>query len=540
MSTSRRRLTALVTGPARGPHLVIAFVVLLGISWVFANPPGYAPDEPAHYSKALSVGRGVWVAPDADYGIGPGFGPRQLRWINKVATVVHHPPHMAPDRFACSIFNPRRTARCLYEGGPPAEAVPRLTYVGTYEPYLYLPAGLAMRAADDAFTAVRLGRLALATISLFLLALAAAVLWKPHEWGFPLVGLVAATTPMVLFLSSELAPSGPEVSASICFMAVVLRLARTDPPTARVWVAGGVSGAVLAMSRSLGPFFLAADLMVLLLIVGPREAWRKARAGGKAALGAVAALVFGVTANVAWGLTVQAHPGLDLTHAWPTVGIAIGELGEIVRQGIGMFGWQDVAMPRVATNAWAGMGAALVAVGFVVGQRRQRLTLAAVAVGCVVGTIGMAVFVVQPRVYGFPLFGRYFLPLWLVLPLVAGEIVFLNRHRLGRLGRALLPVVTVVAATVHLSGWWTSARRYAVSEKGPTFFLGHSEWAPDGGWAPWVALMVAAVACLVWYGVGSVGDGDEEGLAMGEAAGAGVRSVALASQRENVPTGTAP
>ena len=27
-------------------------------AWVFSNPPGYGPDEPAHYIKALGAGHG--------------------------------------------------------------------------------------------------------------------------------------------------------------------------------------------------------------------------------------------------------------------------------------------------------------------------------------------------------------------------------------------------------------------------------------------------------------------------------------------------
>lgn len=506
MAFARRSWHAAVASvrrPAGAPFLVIAFMVLLIGAWVFANPPGYAPDEPAHYTKALSVGRGQWAAPAADYPIGPGFGPPQLRWINQVATAVEHPPHMAMDAFACSVFNPEVSAKCLYQARPPAEAVTRLTYVGTYEPFLYVPAGLAMRPADDAFDALRLGRMATAAICMVLLALAAWVLWRPGQRGYSMIGLVATVTPMVVFLSSELSTSGPEVTATICFTAVLLRLARPELAPGRVWVAGAVSGAVLGMSRSIGPFLLVADLLIFLVLVGPRGAWRIGRRAGRAALAATAAVVLGVAANVAWGVAVQPQPGLPpIDDALGEVGPTVRQLPEILRQVVGIFGWQDVNMPLLASLAWGGLVAALIVVAFVIGQWRQRLTLAAVTMGCVVGTLVMALLMVQNWVYGFPLYGRYFLPLWVTLPLCAGEVAMLNRHRLAPfLVRGMLPAVAVVAAAVHVTAWWSNARRYAVSDNGPIFFLGHSEWRPVGTWLPWLALVAAAAVCLVCYGL---------------------------------------
>jgi len=37
--------------------LLCAGLVLLALTWVFSDPPGAAPDEPANYIRAVSVGR---------------------------------------------------------------------------------------------------------------------------------------------------------------------------------------------------------------------------------------------------------------------------------------------------------------------------------------------------------------------------------------------------------------------------------------------------------------------------------------------------
>jgi hypothetical protein len=60
------------------PALFGLFLVLMGLAWAFADPPGAGPDEPAHYIKALGVGGGDL------YGRRPG-GPTeaQLRTFMK-------------------------------------------------------------------------------------------------------------------------------------------------------------------------------------------------------------------------------------------------------------------------------------------------------------------------------------------------------------------------------------------------------------------------------------------------------------------------
>ena len=228
------------------------------------------------------MGRGKLVGAPGKYSVGPGFGPPQLEWINKAARVVVLPANMAPDFFACSIFQPNNSAACLDTApAPPSEPAPRLTYVGTYEPFLYLPPGLAMTLADDSLTALALGRTVTAGIALALLVLSVFVLWRPGAGGLPLVGLVGAVTPMVLFLVSGLAPSGPELGGAVCLAAVAWRLGRPEAPSRLVWVALAAAGVVVGLSRSTGPFLVAAYLGLALLHIGPRRDAAVLRAGGR-------------------------------------------------------------------------------------------------------------------------------------------------------------------------------------------------------------------------------------------------------------------
>jgi hypothetical protein len=482
-----------------GPRLLIAFVLLIGTSWIVANPAGYAPDEPAHYTKAIGVGRGELVGKPEPYPIGPGFGPLQLRWINKASRTFKIPPGLSPGGLACSIFSPNETAACVYQIQTNNEFIQFRTYVGTYEPFMYLLPGVAMNRAHNPVTATLLGRIVSGGIALVLLAMAAAVLVQRGSPGSG-IGLVGAVTPMVVFLGSALSPAGPELAAAICLTAVVLRLARGGRVPRSVWLAAAGSGAVLVLSRSLGPFLLAAVLGVFLVAAGPRGSARIARRGGWWAWLAGSVILLGVAANLAWGIRVQPSPSVDLESAFSWIGRSVRDMPEVLRQDVGSFGWADVNMPMAAYLAWGAMIGVLVVTAFAVGRARDRLFLGTMILGCFLGTVVIATAVIY-QTY-FAMYGRYALPLWVIVPLCAGEILTHNRHRLPTwYWRAFLIGVPLVAAAVHATGWYVNARRYAVSETGPLWFFGHSEWHPRGGWEPWVATSILALGSLCAYGV---------------------------------------
>jgi hypothetical protein len=487
---------------SRSPFALILYLSLLVVAWVFANPPGYLHDEPAHYTKALGVGHFDWQGKPGKYPIGPGFGPLQLEWINQAARTYEMPPDMAGDKFACSVFHPKRSAVCLDQLPTPTTKVARLTYVGSYEPFLYLPPGLAMRLAHTATAALRVGRVVSAAIALALLVLAVLVLHVPGEPGVPALGLLAATTPMVVFLVSGLSPAGPEIAAQLCFVAAFVRLTRRLPVTPLVWTAAAAAGAVLAMSRSLGPFFVAYDIVLFALVVGPSGLRGAVRTGGRAAKAAGAVVVAGVVADAWWGVTVQAHPGHKLADVLGQVPRAIADVPEVLRQGIGSFGWADVNMPRFAYLAWAFLVVALVGLALVLGTRRERFAVAAVVAAAFAGTVVIDAAVIRQT--HFPMYGRYALPLWVVVPLVAGEVVFRNRRSLpAALQWRGLVAATVIVASIQVIGFYWTAHQYAVGGYGPVLFLGRSKWSPPVHWGTWVALVAAAAIGLVSYGVAS-------------------------------------
>lgn len=481
--------------------LLVAGWALLVSAWVFSNPPGYAPDEPAHYIKALAAGRGELFGGDGGFPEGPGFGPDQLRWINRAARAFDVPAGLAPDGLPCSPSLDAGVSAGCVTTLPPPPAGARDTYVGTYQPFLYVLPGIFARGATTATEGILLARTAGAVTSLLLLAAAAAVLWGPGAGGLPLVGVVLAATPMVLFLGSGVSANGPEISAGICLVAAVLRLTRPGTAPTATWTAAAAAAAVLALSRSLGPAFVVLIALVAVALVGRRRAWQVAREGGRWATMSAIVAAAAMAAGVGWELSRQPRPPLGSVDA-TLVGRAVeATFGYVLRQQIGAFGWNEVPLPRPARTWWIASLVALLVIAAGVARWRGRLVL----VGAVAASVVVSVLVfVAVDGTGFPMQGRYVLPFVVVVPLLAGELVARERGRLPSLRRLpLFPVVTVGAAAAHFAGWVVNSRRAAVGVFGPLFFSGQSQWRPPLGWAPW--LVVAATGSLLLAAAGISG-----------------------------------
>ena len=129
---------------------------------------------------------------------------------------------------------------------------------------------------------------------------------------------------------------------------------------------------------------------------------------------------------------------------------ALDTFGYLLRQQIGVFGWNEVPLPSQARTWWIVCLVGVLVLAAVVARWRDRLVLAGtVAAGVVVSVV---VFVTVART-GFPMQGRYVLPVVVAVPLLAGELVFRNSGRLPILCRIpLLALVTVVAAAGHFAG----------------------------------------------------------------------------------------
>ena len=491
----------LPAGHRWGPPRLLAFAyVVLVAAWLMGNPPGSAPDEYSHYLRALGAGRGQLLLSEKPPR--PDFAtmPLGARWQYETSRMVDLPPALDPAPLVCSAYMPDVTAACLYEPSP-RQAAELHTTVGTYEPFVYVPAGLLMRLAGEPRAADRLGRLGLSLLSALFLVLAVHLVWDPRAGNWSLLGLIAAATPMVVFMASVLSPNNVEIAAGVCFVAGLLRLARGVPESAGVWAAVGAAGAALTLSRATGPLWAAASLAALVVVAGPREVVAIARRGGRRAAGTAAAVGLGTAATVLWEALVQPQPSRRLGETLAGIPDGAGRLLELWHNGIGLFGWLDTGMSPWAYRVWTILLVALLAAALLLGTWRQRVALVVLVVSAI-----FLVLLVDSlnRPTGFEPQARYFLPFVGVVPLYAGEV--LRARRLAApalLPLWLVPLAAAAAAGVQFHAWFVNARRYAVGAGGPSAFIGPAEWSPPLGWVPWLALAGLAALLIVGAGLGA-------------------------------------
>jgi hypothetical protein len=476
--------------------LVAGYAALLA-AWAVGNPVGRAPDEPAHYIRALAAGTGDIHGAPVTVAAG-SFPPVQARWVQQITRTFVMPQRLAIDQTPpCPLGNPAVSAACQRRWPSPGAST-QPTNVGSYQPYVYVPEGALMRTAPSRWTAFVFGRAFVAAASLALLVLAAAVLWRGPSRGpgpHPLLvlGALLAVTPMAVFLASTLNPSGVEVAAGVACAAGLVSLARQtgDASAPRgAWLAFGAGGVVLAAARSLGPYFAAVLIGVIVLLVGVGRARDAVRAAPRAATIALGCVAGAAVLNLWWEVTYQPH--LAWTHVLDHATLA--KLPRFGEELVGKFGWLEYRLPWPFYALWGLLVLAIAVTALVVGTWKHRAILLAFIVGC----LGLAVAFnsVLPTQTGYDFQGRYLLPLVVATPLVAAEIVRRNRPLTGRVLAGGAVAVGVLVAVLQFSGWYLNARRYAVGTSGPRWFASHAQWSPTWGWPIWIAVAAGGSLCL--------------------------------------------
>ena len=492
----------MVPGPAVGrwsapPVALCLAYALLTAAWLIGNPTGASPDEPAHYFKAISVGRGQLVSRPATGLPVSSDSPQEEAWLERTTRAVDVPAGLWYGDLACNAFQPLRSAECQHHLIPYDQPSVQPTNFGTAQPTTYLLPGLLVRLADNPVSAVRLARVGNAVACLALLVLAVAALWQGPSGGWALAGLIVAVTPMVVFLAATLNSSGPEVAGAVCFFAAWLRLTRGSSPAVWPWAVAAVSGAVLASSRSLGPLFVVLLMVIAATTIGRGATWQLVRTGGRRAWLSLGAVAVAMGLGIGWELAVQPdRPGG--VAARRALQLSWQELPFVLRQQVGFFGFFDAPMPRIGYLAWTALLIALFALAMWAGTNRQRLILGLLVPATLVLTVLVAVM--NRMSTGFGMQGRYILPFTVALPLLAGETLYRNRQRLQPLRRApVLTCLATVAAAVQAGSWHANARRHAVGLDGSWLFFLDSEWHPGGGWYPVMAASALGAVLMTLF-----------------------------------------
>ncbi len=471
------------------------YVVLVG-AWVLANPPSAAPDEPAHYVKAVAAGGLEFLGPQPAV-----VGDEEMRANARVARYVSIPARFDPGPFGCTAFASKLPAGCLDAAFPPraGRSVVAWSGLATYPPFLYVLPGLVMRYAADRVSALYLGRAVFAVLALAMLAAGLALLGAGARAAGWLVGPLVALSPMVVFVFSTLSASSAEIAAGFACAGAALHFGHQQRvPRRGFWLLAAGSGAVLSLSRPLGPVWVGLLATVAVGLRGRAPTAAALRAGGRCSQAGLALVGLTSVAELVWHAAVQPRA------SYPSLGSMIhlfihdlDRVPNLLNEQVGVFGWLDTQMPPFVYTLWQAVLVSVITLAMLVATQRQRWVLGLCVAAWLVSAPAMTALL--SGTLGGVSQARWALPFTLVVPLLAGDVLAHSAPPLTEPGRQRpLVALAVLTSAIQVIAFWSNAQRYAVGKNGPTWYFPHTAWAPPVGWVgPSIAVLLGACAIVV-------------------------------------------
>jgi hypothetical protein len=467
----------------------------LGGLWAVANPPLAAPDEPAHVIRAIALDHGDLLGEEPSRRV-----ERDLRLVEESARVVQAPEIYQSVNGPPCFARQQGVAACLnFEGSSRDADV--VTYEARQPPAYHGVVGVVSWVAPAGSATVYLMRFLSVLISSAFIATAITAVRRFAVPGLLTTGLVLAVTPMVLFMSSAVNPSSTEIGASLAFWvcSLVLLSRAAERVDHRLVTAAGLAGCVLALSRQLGPLWIALIAVTIVGVTERAELRNVARSRWARAWGAL--VLACCAAQVAWVAIVRPR---DVTLVARSSRFAVidvvGDTGSIFRwyrEMIGWFGWLDTPAPVLTWLPWTAALAFLFVVALAWVSRRH----AAVLVALVLAVVFVPLIVDSTPYDAGGTFwqGRYILPLAVGVPIVAAfALAATERGRELVTGRFVLSI-GVIAGGAQFLAFAQNLRRYTTGYDGDIQFWKDPEWQPP---LPplllTVAFAAAITAFLVW------------------------------------------
>ena len=396
----------------------------LMVVWAVTNPMFASPDEPAHMVRSQGIVRGQFDGPYKVDGI-------------------------PVDDVSCLAFQPEVSADCMALEWADAPTYEESTATN-YPPLFHFLAGLPSLFVHG-LTGAYVMRLWMALLCSSLLAWAGAILFARYRSGFMVLGWVLSITPMVLFLSATVNPSGlcTALGALVWASGMVLADAKDDQDRRWLrWVLAGGAVALLLVRRD--SLLWLATIGLSLLAMRPdvlRKPWTRRRAAAAAVLVGAAGGSVVLWVAPSWSFLSAGNNGRS---RWGSMPI---DTYTYVRQAVGWFGWLDTPLSGpVMAGALLTLGSFLL-LGLVASTGAIRRAMV---------VVGMSVFLVPLVVaeFRYPYFqGRYYLPLAVGGFFLAGRaLASANMSR--RLGNGLVGMLGILWAVVQISAVVINVKRY--------------------------------------------------------------------------------
>jgi 4-amino-4-deoxy-L-arabinose transferase-like glycosyltransferase len=469
-------------------------------AWALSTPISSGPDESGHIMKAAASARGIWTGtPTENSGIESFKLPANVAAVGEPMT--------------CTAFHPEQSAACApsLDDAPSTEVTVR-TGVGSYNPVYYVLVGwpTLLLTGEPAIYGMRLASALLSASILTLAFWGARVLTEGSR--FVQAAVLVALTPMVFFLGGVVNPNGIETTGVAAFVVLLwLVLARPNPPRLAIGALVVIT-ALVANLRATSPLYLLLAALAVITAVG----WPQALAAfrrGRVLAAAIIAVVF-VSLGALWTIRVGLQAGFipssggERDDYWTAFIATMGRSVNYGRELVGVFGWLDTPMPDWTYALWAALVGLAVLGSIIVasGKRVAGITISLLAFAFVPALVQSP----SAANYGYIWQGRYTLPLFVTLILVAGIGVALTINGAGiRAGRRAILVVGFAAAAAQVSGFMVALYRYVVGiDVDFARMFDAPEWLPPTGLVMPIAMFLLGSILLV--GV-LVLDGGERG-----------------------------
>jgi hypothetical protein len=477
--------------------LVFFVLAFLSIAcWSFASPLVAAPDEQAHVIRADALDHGH---------LGHRTSP-----TSKVLVTVRVPASINAVKYwiTCWQFHASTPASCSPTWPTSERLVETTTHVGHYPPLYYALVGTGSYLSQQR-SGIYAMRLVSAAICAAMLALSAYAVARWSRRRSLVAGIFVALTPITLFLSAAVNPSGFEIVTAICLWTAVVIMALeypADPPRGLVAIVGATAS-VLALIRGLSPLWVLLVALVLTLLLGPSRVVGLLRERRDVRIATASVGVAGIAA-VAWILTqgtlnvLPSHVVIDRrSTTLQTIRLVADHGYQWLRESVGVLGWLDTTMPIGLYGAWYLLMLAIVLVALARAGWRQRGALAAVC--ALAFAVPVLIVSREAREIGVVWQGRDGMPLT-VGALILGAGLCAGAVRSGAFERWLATVVVAVASLLELVAFYVNLRRYAVGVEGPRwFFLHHQGWSPPTGQLPTLVAYAVATTLIgvltIWW-----------------------------------------
>jgi hypothetical protein len=470
-------------------------VTILGAMWGFANPPFAGPDEPAHVIRAHALAHGQLTGNEPS---------RQTKRTEEQDVLVVRAPgiYLSTSGTLCFPFHRDTSASCLRFAGSSRDT-DVATSAARHPPAYYGVVGVASWLFAPGEAVVYLMRFIGALIMGAFAATAITAVRRAAAPRIVAAGVLLAFTPMTLFVSGVVNPSVSEVAASLTFWVagLVLVSGSHEQLDKRLVTVLGIAGCVLALSRQLGPLWLALIALTLLCMTSRRLLVNLAHSNWARLWGAL--IVASAFAQLAWDAIVNP---LDVAQRPQRANIATAEIlrntfgaswGR-VQEMIGSFGWLDTPSPALTWVPW------IAAVGFVfllavMWSRRRDV---AILIGLLIAVIAVPALLESARYEdsgGYFWQGRYTLPLAVGIPILA-TIALASTERGRQLAtRRLMFAIGTVVAVAHVFAFAQNLRRYTVGYDGEIQYWKHPAWSPPVSSLLLTIAYTIVVIGFVWW-----------------------------------------